>query len=219
MTQTHSYDERYPSLLEVANALEAYLLDKLAHLTHIDRVQCRAKTPESFGKKADRQDDNGCLIYAAPLSQIQDQIGARVVVFYREDVRRVENVLEPLFSTAEHQTIEPQPRAFGYFGEHWVFALPNSIVPASISLDIVPEFFELQVKTLFQHAWSEAEHDIGYKSHHELSIGQQRLFAVAGALAWQADNVFAQLSTELSDKKTYRNPLLAFYCSPHRSNS
>ena len=32
-----------------------------------------------------------------------------------------------------------------------------------------PRFFELQVKTLFQHAWSEASHDIAYKPDVPLS--------------------------------------------------
>ena len=219
MTQIRSYEERYPSLLKVAKSLQTYLSGQLAHVQHIDRIQCRAKTPHSFHEKAAALADGGRPTYVAPLSQIQDQIGARVVVFYREDVRRVAEVLEPLFGVAEHQTLEPEPRSFGYFGEHWVFALPNSIVPSQVDLDVIPDFFELQIKTLFQHAWSEAEHDIGYKSRRKLSVDQQRLFAIAGALAWQADNVFTQLSIELSDDIGYRNPLLTYYRSPRRNSS
>ncbi|MNL70650.1 hypothetical protein D3C87_1956870 [compost metagenome] len=61
----------------------------------------------------------------------------------------------------------------------------------------VPEFFELQVKTLFQHAWSEAEHDLAYKPSEPLSTLQQRQIAFTAAQAWGADQIFEQLHTEL----------------------
>ena len=214
MSTLLDYGQRYSALTTVAKSLEAYLSDQLAHIAHIDRIACRAKTPGSFRDKASKLDTGGCPVYMAPLSQIQDQIGARVVVFYPDDVKGVATELERLFSTAERQTLEPAPSEFGYFGEHWVFAFPNSIVPELVDLDMVPDFFELQIKTLFQHAWSQAEHDIRYKSRQAPSVEQQRLFAVAGALAWQADRTFSRLNRELSKDAEYRNPMLAFY-RPH----
>lgn len=52
---------------------------------------------------------------------------------------------------------------FGYFGRHYVLIVPTDVIDSSVDAKLVPSFFELQIKTLFQHAWSEAEHDLGYK--------------------------------------------------------
>ena len=61
----------------------------------------------------------------------------------------------------------------------------------------MPEFFELQVKTLFQHAWAEANHDLGYKPEgKELDQESKRLLAYASAQAWGADRVFDELFQE-----------------------
>jgi ppGpp synthetase/RelA/SpoT-type nucleotidyltranferase len=48
-----------------------------------------------------------------------------------------------------------------------------------------PQFFELQVKTLFQHAWSEAEHDLAYKPSEPITPHQQRQIAFTAAQAWE----------------------------------
>ena len=50
---------------------------------------------------------------------------------------------------------------FGYFGRHYVLVLPSDVKGDAIDRTKLPDYFELQVKTLFQHAWSEA--DLGYK--------------------------------------------------------
>ena len=50
----------------------------------------------------------------------------------------------------EIQTIVPDSEwAFGYFGRHFIMRLPKDSVPKEISLNEVPTFFELQIKTLF----------------------------------------------------------------------
>lgn len=72
--------------------------------------------------------------------------------------------LERYFRPIERRDLVPESDwEFGYFGRHWVFALVDDVVPRDVYRELVPRFFELQVKTLFQHAWSEANHDLGYK--------------------------------------------------------
>ena len=195
----HDYAERYWRILPLQAALEKHLTDMCSDILHVDRVSCRVKTPTSFNKKAARLDAEGRPIYVAPMSQIQDQIGARILVLYLSDIPKVAEAVLPYFREAEHQTIEPNPTSFGYFGEHWLLALSRQFVPSVIELDDVPPFFELQIKTLFQYAWSEAEHDLGYKTPNDLSVSQRRLFAYASAQAWGADRIFEELLQDLAE--------------------
>ena len=62
----------------------------------------------------------------------------------------------------------------------------------------VPRFFELQAKMSFQHAWSEANHDVAYKAPREPSPLKQRRFAYTAAQARGADRVFEKLWQELN---------------------
>jgi len=54
-------------------------------------------------------------------------------------------------------------------------------------------FFELQIKTLFQHAWAEAEHDLRYKALVDITKEQNKLFAFTAGQAWGADKIFEDL--------------------------
>lgn len=184
-------------LVPVAASLSELIADHLCGLPRIDRVSARAKQPERFAEKAQRH-ENGALKYESPLTQIQDQIGARVVVFYPGDVEAISVRLLAYFRPIEEQLIVPDSHwAFGYFGKHYILALPADVVPSELDRSLAPRFFELQVKTLFQHAWAEAEHDIGYKPGRALTSDQERRFAYAAAQAWGADHIFDSLSTEL----------------------
>jgi ppGpp synthetase/RelA/SpoT-type nucleotidyltranferase len=49
---------------------------------------------------------------------------------------------------------------FGFFGHHYVLHIPPGVVPDGTDKPLIPSFFEMQVKTLYQHAWSEAGHDL-----------------------------------------------------------
>ncbi len=83
---------------------------------------------------------------------------------------------------------------FGYFGKHYILLLPRDVIDPGIDQNLVPEFFELQVKTLFQHAWSEANHDLGYKpGAAPLTADEKRRLAFTAAQAWGADRVFDEL--------------------------
>ncbi len=124
-------------------------------------------------------------------------------MFYKSDLAVVAEVAERYFRALEREEHVPDSHwEFGYFGLHWIFALPDDVIPADIEKHDVPRFFELQVKTLFQHAWSEASHDVAYKAPTEPSPDQQRRFAYTAAQAWGADRVFEELWRELNDGYT-----------------
>ncbi len=166
-------------------------------------MSTRAKDPGRFAAKAQKAVESGQPKYAAPLIQIQDQIGARVVVYYISDVAVVAEVLERYFRHVERQDHVPDSYwEFGYFGRHWIFALPDDVIPQDVAKENVPRFFELQVKTLFQHAWSETNHDLAYKSPKQLTPDQQRRFAYTAAQAWGADRILEELRAELDDDES-----------------
>jgi putative GTP pyrophosphokinase len=196
------YEERYKTILiPVAESLERLVVDHLrgpTSLPRIDRVSVRAKTAKSFMDKARKTTGSGAPRYTDPIGQIQDQIGARIIAFYKSDVAAVCERVMKFFSRAEQQAKEPESEwEFGYFGMHFILALPGDAVPREISRSDAPPLFELQVRTLFEHAWSESEHDLVYKAPAPLTRDQLRRCAFTAAQAWGADRVFQELFDEV----------------------
>ena len=195
-----TYESQFDALVCIAHNLEQFLKSTLSDQPRIDRISCRAKSPDSFaGKAAQVLEDGNTPKYSIPFVQIQDQVGARIIVFYLADVEQVRKAVSRYFAPMEQQEHVPDsPSAFGYVGYHGVFALPDDVIPQGSQFDAVTRCFELQIKTLFQHAWAEANHDLGYKPNADLTIEQQRLTAYAAAQAWGADRVFEDLRASLT---------------------
>ena len=192
------YKSRYDSKLkELSRRIEDQLREYLADTLRVDRVSARAKSVDRFIAKAEKQ-DGGIPKYSEPLVQVQDQIGARIVVFYTSDVDAVSRIVEGYYRTVEARFLIPDSEwEFGYFGKHYIIHMPTDVFGDDFSSDDCPEFFELQIKTLFQHAWSEAEHDLGYKPGTiPLTQDQKRRLAFTAAEAWGADRVFNELFEE-----------------------
>lgn len=190
------YQSRYDRFLKgTAEKLSGFLEDLLHGIPRIDRITARAKSPDRFLGKALKIDEKtGEMKYTIPFVQIQDQIGARIIVFYKQDVDVVSAEIEKYLRRIESKDVIPDSvKEFGYIGKHYILALPDDVLSDDLNMGKVPQFFELQVKTLFQHAWGEAEHDISYKSKEPLTDLQKRQIAFTAAQAWGADEMFEQL--------------------------
>jgi ppGpp synthetase/RelA/SpoT-type nucleotidyltranferase len=195
MSLADDYRRRFTkALIPIAKAIEEQIRQFISEEDHIDRIIARAKTIDRFLAKAAKVVE-GIPKYSDPLNQIQDQIGARIVTFYLSDVGRVSEAIEKYYRPVEAKALVPESESeFGYFGMHYILLVPADVIDPELEQDIVPEFFELQIKTLFQHAWSEAEHDLGYKPGSKpLTADEKRRLAFTAAQAWGADRMFDEL--------------------------
>jgi putative GTP pyrophosphokinase len=184
------------ALVPLAKAIEAHLAELLAGVPRIDRIAARAKSIDRFIAKATKLNGSEPK-YVDPLNQIQDQVGARIIVFYKSDVEIIDEIVKRYIVPIEFKTMVPESESeFGYFGRHFILSVPTELT-VDLPSEHVPEFFELQIKTLFQHAWSEADHDLGYKPGEQPLTGdEKRWIAYASAQAWGADEMFDRLFSQ-----------------------
>jgi len=196
---SESYVERRKRVLSPLAERLAMHLDKLFEdFGRIDRISVRAKSVDRFVAKAEKQ-ENGKRKYDDPLNHIQDQVGARIVTFYASDVERVRLEIEKYFRYIESKKIVPESESeFGYEGRHFILFVPEDLIDEKLRGEESVEFFELQIKTLFQHAWSEAEHDLGYKPSGKLTSEQRRRLAFTAAQAWGADEIFDEMHRQVA---------------------
>lgn len=186
---SESYERRRPLLALAAQLLEKQARDALDGIPHVDRIAFRSKGAKSF---LDKAEENG---YKHPLVEIEDQVAGRVLVFFIEDIDVVVSALRKCFNEAESQRKAPKDEsAFGYESHHLVCMIPPHCIPRGWDAQPdMPKTFELQVRTLFMHAWAEPSHNIGYKSETDLPRHIQRELAWAASSAWGADQALQRI--------------------------
>jgi putative GTP pyrophosphokinase len=185
-----AFERRLPLLAEASIAIEQLArvaLDGYEH-EHIDRIYFRVKSPASFATKVHAR--KAQPPYTNPLAQVEDQIGGRVIVFFTHDIDPIIDLLAQAFNRVELIYKTPEKDAeFGYESSHVVCHIPPQARPAGWTEESsMPETFELQVRTLFMHAWAEPQHNLQYKAPSELTRNQHRLLGWVAASAWGADH-------------------------------
>ena len=191
------YTRRFNEILEPAAAELKTHLDEVFEDDPRVCFRCtRAKKIDRFMDKANR-DIEGEKKYDDPINQIQDQIGGLLVTRFITEVEELKSVVEDNFTRIEKQMHEPESDfEFGYMGAHYILFLPTEVTSRFPDYD-GPDFFELQIKTLFQYAWSETNHAVAYKRFDELNREQRRKTAYIAAQAWGADRGVSELNEDL----------------------
>jgi len=190
-TLIERYRSRLPLLTSAAANLEREVSDTLTDLRHVDRIGFRTKALEKFVEKAlDRGKG-----YEDPLLEIEDQVAGRILVFFLADIEAVVTKLKGCFNEVESERREPQSGwEFGYESHHLVCMIPPHVLPPGWNdQDDMPKTFELQVRTLFMHAWAEPQHDLGYKGSSDIPRPVQKEWAWAAAAAWNGDQTIQRV--------------------------
>ncbi|MFD3814627.1 GTP pyrophosphokinase family protein [Streptomyces rubiginosohelvolus] len=158
-------------------------------------ITSRAKSIESFSKKAGRQSREapGTPKYLDPIRQITDLAGVRVVTYFLSTIPEVEKVVHSEFEVRERidksKSFEKEQR-LGYQSFHYLVALKENRRSLPEYAKFSGLLAEVQVRTILQHAWAEIEHDIQYKATYALPIEIKRRFMALAGLIEIADREF-----------------------------
>jgi ppGpp synthetase/RelA/SpoT-type nucleotidyltranferase len=188
-----AYEGRQKVLEQLKGNLDLETKEALRGLTHIDRISFRVKGVESFVEKA--LDPTNDPPYRQPLIEIEDQLAGRVIVFFLSDMDTVEERLNGTFNTVEQKKRRPsRDQEFGYESNHLICVIPHHLKPSGWGAHSdMPATFEIQIRTIFMHAWAEPQHDIGYKGAGDLPSDIRRQMAWIAASAWGADQAFERV--------------------------
>jgi putative GTP pyrophosphokinase len=196
-----AYAARFDFLRHVADRLEEELLEHFQGRPHIDRISFRVKGLDSFVEKAARRIEPP---YEVPLAEIEDQVAGRIIVHFIDDLGETVTHVGKLLNQVEQDHKRPtQYNEFDYESVHGVYVLPPQYLPSGWGdQEDMPETFELQVRTLFQHAYAEPQHDLGYKpGGAELTDEVRRELAWIAASSWGADHALDRVRGHLLDQK------------------
>lgn len=186
--------ERNQERLE--SAKRALVEDLEGHLRsaglHVNAVLARVKSPESLRAKLQRPDRT----YSG-IEQVHDVIGLRVVTYFEDGVLDVASVIEKTYEVDWSHSVDKgkqlNPSQFGYRSLHYVCALPGRFA------DLPNLKFEIQIRSILQHAWAQMEHDLGYKSKESIPLAFQRRFSRLAGLLEIVDEEFVTLRRSLRD--------------------
>lgn len=184
-----SYEDRLSKHRDFAARLEQLLHGLLDNaVAEIYEISTRCKDVESFLDKAIRKG------FDQPLHQVRDQIGARVVVLFEADVDEVVSLLQRHMSIPV-TSIDDKRR-----GSIVAYEAVHLVTTIGSQRFFLPEWepyrgllFEIQVRSLLSHTWSEVSHRLNYKQPLPLPAAKDKdLQAAVGALRW-VDTVFNDL--------------------------
>lgn len=138
-------------------------------------------------------------------SSLHDLLGLRVTCYFSDDVDTAADVLGIEFKCDPKKSSDRgdklRPNEFGYRSVHRVAQLG----PQRANLPEYARFkhiqFEIQLRTVVQHAWAEIEHDLGYKQETSPDITSRRFAMLAGVLEL-VDSEFMSLRDKLRDYET-----------------
>lgn len=146
-------------------------------------IQSRVKEQSSILTKAREKG------YLNPKSEMTDLLGFRVIVYLSEDVEKVEKVLRKNFYIDETRSIDKRiPDSVdkvAYRSLHLICNLGSDRDHLPEYIELCDIFFEIQIRTILEHAWAEIEHKQNYKASENRSLPpdlQRRLMIVAGNL-------------------------------------
>lgn len=182
--------------VKVENIIEEVLdNDELSY--HI--ILCRAKTIDSYVDKcsSDKYDD--------PVNQIFDMAGIRVITYVESEVEKVCEVIENTFkinkSESSDKSSELGVDKVGYKSIHDVCQLKSDRLNLPEYKPFKDKYFEIQVRTILQHAWAEITHDRNYKFSGVLPDDIQRRFMLISGQLEMADREFNLISLDIDKIK------------------
>ena len=186
---------------EVSRQLERLLGD--ANVTLGFPIEFRVKSWPSIQEKFER-----VSLPLATLTDLNDFVGLRIVLLFRRDVELTCRAIKDYFEIVNsYDTLERlREDQFGYGSRHFIVKLPQAWLALPTFAHLGSFKAEIQVRTIAQHIWAAASHNLQYKQEQNVPVPVRRsIFRVSALL----ETVDLELERVLHEREAYRAALAA----------
>lgn len=166
------------------------------HHKMIHSITSRIKNSNSLLQKLKRPDRD-----YNELEEVTDLIGFRIITYFEDHIeqiaKKIEDSLQPDLQLSSNRLNNADFDRFGYRSLHYICPIDSKQKKAFQ--------FEIQIRTVVQHAWAEIEHDLGYKTSSETPLHLRRRLSQAASLLEIVDREFVNIRTEIENYETNIN--------------
>ena len=191
------FDNSKDTLIGLRDKMTTLLKDLIeSESIQIHQVSSRLKERNSLEGKIDRKQN----AYHS-LDDITDIVGIRIITYLESDVDLIADIIANEFEIDEKNSIDKRKLKsdqFGYRSLHFVLSCKKERIKLAEYKRFNNLKFEIQIRSILQHAWAEIEHDLGYKGFTSIPDNSKRSFNRLAALLESADLEFVRLKNELT---------------------
>ena len=157
-------------------------------------IQFRTKSWDSIRNKCEQ----GRFTVKKTVLELQDLIGIRLILLFKRDLIRVSKLVENHFLVVKKYNTEDrlEENQFGYLSIHEIVELQKEWLKVPTLAPFKELKCEIQIRTLVQHAWSEASHMFQYKNEADVPKPLKRTIGRLSALLETVDLEFERVLTE-----------------------
>lgn len=161
----------------------------------INLIQYRVKEEKSLKGKLQRKGDRYQSVF-----DLTDILGARVICYFSDDIDRIGKIVEDAFDIDWEHSSDKRAAlnidSFGYLSLHYICSLKKD---GKYEENLCDRRFEIQIRTILQHAWSDVNHDLWYKPEFGIPKAITRDFARLAGLLEIADDEFIRIRDTVNE--------------------
>lgn len=159
-------------------------------------VTNRVKSLESIRRKAKEKELDD------PLAELGDVVGARVVVLFRSDLPRVDELIRRSFEvhSADDKITSGDPASFGYMSIHYQVSFGDQYQGPRYN-QLKDQSFEIQTRTIGMDAWANVSHHLDYKGASSVPEDLRRDFYALSGLFYVADQHFEMFAARSGESQ------------------
>lgn len=200
----HKLTERFKETLNTYENFKAKLDSLIRDLLqqnniNFHKIESRVKGIANLDEKITRKNEK-----YEKLADITDIVGIRIITYFEDEVDKIATIMKSEFTIDIENSIDKRQLdadKFGYRSLHFVLSLKNDRKKLTEYKKFKDLNFEIQIRSVLQHAWAEIEHDIGYKNEISIPDILKRSFYRVAALLETADIEFVNIKKELEHYK------------------
>lgn len=194
------WNEEKPLYHLLGERTVAFLKSEIPKHELLPEISFRTKELLSIVKKLKRKQKEKDYAY----HDLKDKLGIRIICSFSSDLEIIDNILKKNFEIikAEYKKEELEYDKLDYTSNHYDVKVKTDKIYFE-SPDLYKDYvYEIQVRSINQHAWSSSSHILTYKRDAEIPKKLQRKVYRLLSLYEIADDEFSAVNRELIEQES-----------------